>query len=197
MGSPQYNHHFSIKNLPFGIASSAKTPQPQYATRLESTLVFLDELQDTGFFAKVDQLPNNILQQSTLNTYSALPKSVHQHVRTLLQKALSAGNVNELPQNTTEDVENVTTYLPFSIGEFTGISPSIKRVKDCLGSGWHSYHLCRFILQRRPFEEYWNRNGWPRYYAAYILQIPSRLLGARQHRCPIGYTNHKTKWLLL
>jgi len=39
-----YAHHFSINNIPFGIASSASHPSKAVATRFEDTVIFLDEL---------------------------------------------------------------------------------------------------------------------------------------------------------
>jgi hypothetical protein len=39
-----YSHHFSINNIPFGIASSASHPEKAVATRLEDIVIFLDEL---------------------------------------------------------------------------------------------------------------------------------------------------------
>jgi fumarylacetoacetase len=39
-----FSHHFSINNIPFGIASSVSHPQRTVATRLEDTVIFLDEL---------------------------------------------------------------------------------------------------------------------------------------------------------
>jgi fumarylacetoacetase len=39
-----YSHHFSINNIPFGIASSSSHAHKSVATRLEDTVIFLDEL---------------------------------------------------------------------------------------------------------------------------------------------------------
>jgi hypothetical protein len=39
-----YSHHFSINNIPFGIASSSSHAHKSIATRLEDTVIFLDEL---------------------------------------------------------------------------------------------------------------------------------------------------------
>lgn len=36
--------HFSVRNIPFGIASSKAHPQQSAATRIEDTVIFLDEL---------------------------------------------------------------------------------------------------------------------------------------------------------
>lgn len=42
--STMYSHHFSINNIPFGIASSSSHAHKSVATRLEDTVIFLDEL---------------------------------------------------------------------------------------------------------------------------------------------------------
>ena len=39
-----YTSHFGIDNIPYGIASSAKRPQPQAATRIGDDVIFLAEL---------------------------------------------------------------------------------------------------------------------------------------------------------
>jgi fumarylacetoacetase len=36
--------HFSIENIPFGIATSKEHPRKAVATRFEDTVIFLDEL---------------------------------------------------------------------------------------------------------------------------------------------------------
>jgi fumarylacetoacetase len=39
-----YAEHFSIENIPYGIASSTEHPQKTVATRFQDTVIFLDEL---------------------------------------------------------------------------------------------------------------------------------------------------------
>jgi hypothetical protein len=63
-----YAHHFSINNIPFGIASSSSHPGKAVATRFEDTVIFLDEL------AKY----HSSLSTSTVSTFSFVcPLSPH------------------------------------------------------------------------------------------------------------------------
>jgi Fumarylacetoacetase N-terminal len=39
-----YAEHFSIENIPYGIASSTEHPQKTVATRFQDAVIFLDEL---------------------------------------------------------------------------------------------------------------------------------------------------------
>jgi fumarylacetoacetase len=126
MTSPEYSSHFSLANIPFGVASSQEHPSPRCVTRLENTVIFLDVLQQTGAFAKVAGLPNDVFDQSTLNEFAALPKSIQREVRTTLQVALT----KKLPPNSTEDVSAVTLHMPVSVGGFTDFSCSLHHVRN-------------------------------------------------------------------
>jgi fumarylacetoacetase len=59
-----YSHHFSINNIPFGIASSSSHAHKSVATRLEDTVIFLDEL--------ARQYPE--LSKETITTFSNVNK---------------------------------------------------------------------------------------------------------------------------
>ncbi|KAL4804983.1 hypothetical protein BDV18DRAFT_161383 [Aspergillus unguis] len=128
MTSPKYAHHFSIKNLPYGVASSEYRPQ-QCATRLENTVIFLGSLQQSGFFDDIPSLPNGIFSKSTLNDYAALPKPVHIAVRSKLQETLSSG-LDALPKAAREDISTATLHLPVSISGFTDFSNSLAHVQN-------------------------------------------------------------------
>lgn len=51
--------HFSIANIPYGIASSAAHPAKSPATRIEDTVVFLDGLAKNGLLSS---LPSEVVQ---------------------------------------------------------------------------------------------------------------------------------------
>ncbi|KAL2849314.1 hypothetical protein BJX68DRAFT_276027 [Aspergillus pseudodeflectus] len=128
MTSTAYSHHFSIQNLPYGVASSP-AHAPQCATRLNNTVIFLGALQNVAFFGSVSDLPNNVFSENTLNAFAALPATVHEAVRNHLQSALQSGT-NSLPPNTTAEVTAVTLHLPVSIGAFTDFSCSLNHVRN-------------------------------------------------------------------
>jgi fumarylacetoacetase len=126
MTSPEYSSHFSLANIPFGVASSKEHPSPQCVTRLENTVIFLGVLQGTGVFKKVTDLPNDVFDQPTLNEFAALPKSIQREVRTILQSVLT----ERLPENSTEDIAAVTLHMPVSVGGFTDFSCSLHHVRN-------------------------------------------------------------------
>jgi len=54
-----YASHFSTANIPYGIASSAAHPGKSPATRIEDTVIFLDELVKHGL---LKSLPSEVTQ---------------------------------------------------------------------------------------------------------------------------------------
>jgi fumarylacetoacetase len=128
MTSPQYSHHFSINNLPFGVASSANHPEPQCVTRLENTVIFLADLQTAGIFVNVEGLPDGVFGKPTLNSFAALPKAVLRQFRSALQNRLKL--LDLLPENSTEDLTAVEMHLPVSIGDFTDFSCSLHHITN-------------------------------------------------------------------
>ncbi|CAG8250729.1 unnamed protein product [Penicillium olsonii] len=125
MTSPEYASHFSLANIPFGVASSPKHVI-QCATRLENTVVFLGVLQQAGYFDGLPGLPSDIFSQSTLNEFAALDKSIQRGVRARLQDQLS----KELPSGSTEEISAVTMHMPVSVGGFTDFSCSLHHVRN-------------------------------------------------------------------
>ncbi|KAJ5272449.1 hypothetical protein N7478_007574 [Penicillium angulare] len=118
MTSPEYSSHFSLANIPFGVASSTCHPNPQCVTRLQNNVIFLDVLHQSGVFAKVSGLPKDVFNKPVLNEYAALSKQLHREVRKILQTALK----EELPQNSIQDVRDVTLHLPVAVGGFTDLT---------------------------------------------------------------------------
>jgi hypothetical protein len=72
-GKPQtpnmYADHFSIQNIPFGIASSASHPEKAVATRFEDSVLFLDELVSAGLL--------NSLSEGTKKAFSQVSEESH------------------------------------------------------------------------------------------------------------------------
>lgn len=136
MTSPGYSSHFGIENIPFAIASSAKHPQPTCVSRFEDKVIFLTELDDE--LAGLPGLPKHVFQQSILNTFAALPSSVHKAVRQTLQDFIrhdliqsnGDGPASSSLQGAIENIEDVTMYVPFQIGDFTDFSCSHHHVQN-------------------------------------------------------------------
>lgn len=116
MTSPDYSSHFSIANIPFGVASSKKHESPQCATRLDNKVFFLGDLQRGGVFNGIAGLPESVFDKPALNEFAALSKATQREVRKTLQKYL----VTEEAASSAEDISSVTLHLPVSIGGFTG-----------------------------------------------------------------------------
>ena len=116
--SPTYADHFGSENIPFGIASSSKHTSPQAVTRIEDTVIFINELSE--HFASAG-LPEKIFVQPTLNAFAALGRTAQKDVRGTLQKLIKEGRV---PEKSKENVAAVQMHLPLAVGDFTDFSCS-------------------------------------------------------------------------
>ena len=87
---PGYASHFGLNNIPFGIASSDLHPNPQSVTRFEDNVIFLADIEA---LQEIKDLPPNTLSQPTLNDLAALPRSIHQEIRTHLQTLLKSSSL--------------------------------------------------------------------------------------------------------
>ncbi|OQO01545.1 hypothetical protein B0A48_12580 [Cryoendolithus antarcticus] len=123
---PGYSSHFGIENIPFGIGSSTSHSEPQGVTRLEDNVIFLADLND--ILQDIPDLPSSTFTQSTLNAFAALPKSVHEDVRSKLQAALK--DSSSLPKNAVEPIASVTMHLPVDCGDFSDFSCSFDHVQN-------------------------------------------------------------------
>ncbi|RGP75123.1 hypothetical protein FLONG3_5807 [Fusarium longipes] len=127
MATADFSHHFSEKNVPFGIASSTTHKNPQAVTRLGNTVIFLNDLVD-GLLKGVEGLTAGVLNQPILNAFAALPKSVHQNVRKQIQSEYQKGGLENFPAGSKEDVNAVTMHLPMEIKDFADFSCSLDHV---------------------------------------------------------------------
>lgn len=142
MTSPEYSSHFSLANIPFGVASSKTHPNPQCVTRLENTVIFLDVLHQAGIFSEIPDLPKGVFSKPTLNDFAALSKIPQRAVREALQARLKG----PLPENSTEGIEAVTLHLPVTVGGFTGTSCQSPLPYPDLTRN----NLDRFLVQSSP-----------------------------------------------
>ncbi|KAK0127673.1 hypothetical protein ONS96_007192 [Cadophora gregata f. sp. sojae] len=121
-----YASHFSIANIPYGVASSVAHPAKSPATRIEDTVIFLDELAKIEAFSSLPSEVAKAFSESTLNTFAALPKAIQKQTRTSLQELLK--DPKNLPSGSTAAIQDVTMHLPVSIGDFTDFSCSKEHV---------------------------------------------------------------------
>ena len=126
MTSPDYSHHFSVYNVPFGIGSSKSHPRPQAVTRVRNSVLFLHDCHRSGLFENIDGLPLNIFSNDTLNEFAALAKSVQQQVRQAIQYRCNDGvlDVSKLSQASVENITEVQMHMPVRVGDFAGECPS-------------------------------------------------------------------------
>lgn len=122
MASADYAHHFSSRNIPFGIASPGTHGGPRAVTRIGNTVIFLHDLHIGGLFSKVDTLDDGIFLQPTLNGFAALPGSVHRGVRETIGHAFDQGGVDAFPKEAMADIRDVEMHLPVEVGDFVGTS---------------------------------------------------------------------------
>jgi fumarylacetoacetase len=120
MFKDSYAGHFSGQNVPFGIASSAEHPEPQPVTRLQNTVIFLKDLYKSGLLSGIPNLPSEALESPTLNSFAALPTTVHRAVRHIVQKLYQEQGLSGFPEMSKEDLSQTTMHLPVDIRDFTG-----------------------------------------------------------------------------
>ena len=141
--------HFTIANLPYGVASATSTSQPHIATRLHDKIFFLADLISQGL---LHNLPESTIsavseQQVTLNALAALPKGTTPSLRTALTSLLSryvagslGGALAEKLSTLGDTAASATMHMPLSIGDFTDFSCSRHHVPNAgeavLGEGY-------------------------------------------------------------
>ncbi|KAJ4506707.1 hypothetical protein HRR86_007536 [Exophiala dermatitidis] len=118
MATSTYASHFSDSNIPFGIASSERHPEPQVVTRLADSVLFLADLEAHGLFSSIQELPKNVFKRSELNAFAALGRSISKAVRHTIQNAIRSRGVESFPRTSVEDVAAVTMHLPIHVSDF-------------------------------------------------------------------------------
>ncbi|KFA70909.1 hypothetical protein S40288_10149 [Stachybotrys chartarum IBT 40288] len=137
MSSAGLAEHFSLHNIPFGIASSQKHSSPQAVTRVNNNVIFLGDLMVSGLFHGIDGLPDQVFQQDTLNAFAALGCSLQRAVRERIQQAVGKDGLASYPPESQEHLDAVSMHLPVYVGDFV----------DCSCSGNHVRNAGRIINQ--------------------------------------------------
>jgi hypothetical protein len=176
MASPEYAHHFSVRNVPFGIASSTSHSNPQAVTRLGNSVIFLNDCHNAGLFDGVEGLPRGVLARETLNDFAALPKPIHRQVRQVIQDACKNGDVSKFPPGSVENITEVQMHLPVRVGDFAGTAP-FSSPREALSLTASRLFLLPGARQERRPHHHQRRTPAPG-----LLQLPHRLPGAGQLR---------------
>ena len=116
--------HFGINNIPYGIASSQKRPDPQVVTRFGDEVIFLAELANHESFESIRGGVQFFFSKPTLNDFAAQTQELNRDVRTAIQAALKTNNY----AFASEKIGDVVLYLPVTIGDFTDYSASANHV---------------------------------------------------------------------
>ncbi|OBT98397.1 hypothetical protein VE01_03147 [Pseudogymnoascus verrucosus] len=123
MSTAMFASHFSVCNIPFGIGSSEDHPRPSAVTRLENTVIYLDELAKHDLLSSLPNEALHAFSQVVLNDFAALPRSIHQQARAALQ-TLFKEPLTSFPAGSTAELKDVTMHLPVSSRDFTDFSCS-------------------------------------------------------------------------
>ncbi|CAN8095655.1 unnamed protein product [Discula destructiva] len=116
------SEHFSINNVPYGIASSKDHPQKTVATRIEDHVVFLEDLK-----LNVAEELKQAISQPNLNALAAIPKDRLKELRTKLQDLLADSTV---VSKYGVLVNQVQLHLPIQVAGFTDFSCSKEHMEN-------------------------------------------------------------------
>ncbi|KAF2796697.1 fumarylacetoacetase [Melanomma pulvis-pyrius CBS 109.77] len=116
--------HFSLSNLPYGIATSETHYRPSIVTRVQDNVYFLWDIVEKGLLNDdISASTAQTIQEPTLNAFAALPRKERQTFRSVLQRALKE-QISSIPTECIEHIDNVKMHLPIKVGEFTDFSCS-------------------------------------------------------------------------
>ncbi|ANB15142.1 fumarylacetoacetase [Sugiyamaella lignohabitans] len=133
------NSHFSLRNIPFGIISTAdRDPRP--AVRIGDHVLDLKVFTASGGFSGLSSFKQtNVFEQSTLNKFAELGRPVHRAVREYIQEVLKANGKfssileenKELKSKALLSVDVVKTHLPLQIGDYTDFYAGRNHAYNC------------------------------------------------------------------
>lgn len=122
MSAPDFSEHFSVWNIPFGIASSESHNPAQVVTRIGNSVIFVFDLAASGLFSEINGLDSGVFQRSSLNEFASYPKWTRVAVRETIQRSFGAKGLSGFPEGSTEDISAVTLHLPIQPGDFIGMN---------------------------------------------------------------------------
>ncbi|KAH8547869.1 fumarylacetoacetate hydrolase [Umbelopsis sp. PMI_123] len=120
----QKDSHFPIQNLPYGVFSTAGKDTPRVGVAIGDYIVDLSVLQSAGLFSSVSGLPTGVFEQSSLNAFMGLGKTIWSAARRSLQELLSKDEPRlrddaDLRQHALIDQKKAIMHLPIEIGDYT------------------------------------------------------------------------------
>jgi fumarylacetoacetase len=133
--------HFSLENIPFGIISTASSPERVVATVIGSQAIIVGKLLSSTFDAneswKDHTFNLSIFSQPSLNAFAALGREKHRLVRTSIQNIFDANKTadpsaqNEIKRSFCVPLDQITNHLPFQIGDYTDFYVGLHHAMNC------------------------------------------------------------------
>ncbi|KAJ5793994.1 Fumarylacetoacetase [Penicillium paradoxum] len=121
--------HFSLRNIPFGIISTATSSQQRPAIAIGEYAIDLDAFAKGGGFKPLEAVSEHlsVFSSPSLNAFAALGQGVHRTVRNYLQQVLADQTPypNILKENQSLQtsalvpLKEVTLHLPLEVGDYT------------------------------------------------------------------------------
>lgn len=116
--------HFPIQNLPYGIFSTNDNCNPRVGVAIGDYVLDLSILEKKGYFKGIIPEGYNLFNQSVLNPFMEMGKSVWSKVRQKLQYILSESvpdlrDNHELRKEVLINRDEVSLHLPIRIGDYT------------------------------------------------------------------------------
>ncbi|KAL4859929.1 Fumarylacetoacetase [Chlorella vulgaris] len=117
--------HFSLRNLPYGIFSTAANPTPRPGVAIGAHVLDLAALSSAGLFSgPLLSSQAQCFQQTTLNSFMALGRPAWVEARQSLQRLLAAGegalrDNAELRERALVPMHDAAMHLPAAIGGYT------------------------------------------------------------------------------
>jgi len=122
--------HFSIDNIPFGIASKpTSTAPPQVAVAIGDYVIFLDDLARGSALDGLRDFDDHlaVLGRDTLNAFAALGRPLHQALRLYIRDLLLDDTKNPALLRDNKSLRSIAIqqrshcklHLPMRIGDYT------------------------------------------------------------------------------
>ncbi|MBO0936204.1 fumarylacetoacetase [Fibrella sp. HMF5335] len=123
---------FTIHNLPFGIFSTARQPNPRVGVAIGDQIIDMTLAANGALFDEfLTEKQKTVFQLATLNEFIRLGRSVWRQVRQVLQAALTEPTgQHQLPDHAFVPMTDAIMHLPVQIGDYTDFYSSIDHASN-------------------------------------------------------------------
>ncbi|KAK9368820.1 hypothetical protein V1509DRAFT_621556 [Lipomyces kononenkoae] len=131
--------HFSLRNIPFGIISTASDPRHRPAIAIGNYALDLLEFSRGGGFQQAGFTNLEVFENSTLNAFAALGQQAHRLVRLYIQDIFTSGGpypdlLEEnllLRERALIPLSAIQNHLPLDIGDYTDFYVGRNHAYNC------------------------------------------------------------------